>query len=276
MKKIEKMCVFGGEKRQIYVAEMLCERGIDAVFNNGKISKEMLSGFDCFLFPIPVSKDGYRLNFGNDVLLMELSEALPDECTVIGGKIPQFFSDHLLSKNIFICDFYDDKEYLWKNARLTAEGALLLLMGENEISLEGMNILICGYGRIGKCLSGMLRSLGADVTIAARRREVVCEASVCSGFKSELIADIDVSKRYDAVFNTVPSGIFEGRLLSMLENSIYIELASAPYGADSELLEGYCRKYILASGIPGKYAPRSDAAEAYKAISRHIFEEEII
>lgn len=276
MKKINKICVLGGEKRQIYIAEMLCERGIDTVFNKGEISKEILSEFDSFLLPIPVSRDGYRLNFGKDILLMELLNALPSECTVIGGKIPQFFSDHLLTKNIFICDFYDDKEYLWKNARITAEGALLLLMGEGEISVRGMKILICGYGRIGKCLARMLCSFGADVTIAARRREVVFEAAVCGGFGAELIGMVDTNKRYDVIFNTVPSRIFEGKLLNVLENSIYAELASAPYGGDSETLERYCRKYILASGIPGKYAPRSDAEEAYKAISRHIFEEESI
>ncbi len=276
MKKLEKLCVLGGDKRQIYIAEMLCERGINVIFNRGDITKEKLSDFDFFLLPVPVSRDGYRLNSEGDILLMELSEALPNECTVIGGKIPQFFSDHLLSKNICICDFYDDKEYLWKNAKITAEGALSLLMGKDEISVSGMKVLICGYGRIGKCLGKILSALGADVTVAARRCEVVYEAAVCGGFCAELIEEIDISKRYDAIFNTIPSRIFDGRLLSVVENSIYIELASAPYGGDSEMLERYCKKYLLASGIPGKYAPRSDAEEAYKAITRHIFEEESI
>lgn len=270
------MCVIGNEKRQAYIAEMLCERGIEAVFKNSDITKEKLSSFEYFLLPVPVTRDGYRLSAANDIFLMELLEVFPDGCTVIGGKIPQFFYDHLLTKNISICDFYDDREYLWKNAKITAEGALLLLMSEDEFSLDGRKILVSGYGRIGKCLSRMLTSLGADVTVLARRTEVVFEAAVCGGFKSELIEKADTSRRYDAVFNTVPNRIFEGKLLNVVENSIYIELASAPYGGDGEVLEEYCKKYILASGVPGKYAPRSDAEGAYKAIVRHIFEEESI
>lgn len=270
------MCVIGNEKRQTYIAEMLCERGIEAVFKNSDITKEKLSSFEYFLLPVPVTRDGYRLSTANDIFLMELLEVFPDGCTVIGGKIPQFFYDHLLTKNISICDFYDDREYLWKNAEITAEGALLLLMGEDEFSLDGRKILVSGYGRIGKCLSRMLTSFGADVTVLARRTEVVFEAAVCGGFKSELVEKADTSRRYDAVFNTVPNRIFEGKLLNVVENSIYIELASAPYGGDGEVLEEYCKKYILASGVPGKYAPRSDAEGAYKAIVRHIFEEESI
>lgn len=276
MGKIKKMCVIGNEKRQTYIAEMLCERGIEAVFKNSDITKEKLSSFEYFLLPVPVTRDGYRLSTANDIFLMELLEVFPDGCTVIGGKIPQFFYDHLLTKNISICDFYDDREYLWKNAEITAEGALLLLMGEDEFSLDGRKILVSGYGRIGKCLSRMLTSLRADVTVLARRTEVVFEAAVCGGFKSELVEKADTSRRYDAVFNTVPNRMFEGKLLNVVENSIYIELASAPYGGDGEVLEEYCKKYILASGVPGKYAPRSDAEGAYKAIVRHIFEEESI
>ncbi len=281
MKNIKKICVLGGDKRQRYIAEMLSEMGAEAVFEIGDISKEKFRTFDCFLLPIPVTKDGYRLNCEKNVMLMDIFEALPYDCLVIGGKIPQFFVDHLLSKNISVCDFYEDKEYIWKNAKITAEGALMLLMQENEFALEGFKVLICGYGRIGKCLSKMLGVLGADVTIGARKKEVLFEAAVCGGFKTDIIDParsglFDISRRYDVIFNTAPGTLFDENNTSMLENSIYIELAGVPYGGERELIGKYCKKYILASGIPGKYAARSDANAAFKVISRHIFGEESI
>ncbi len=281
MKKIKKVCVLGSDIRQVYIADMLCSRGVEVVFNEGDVFKEKLSFFDCFLLPVPVTKDGYRLGDEKGILLMDLLDALPCECTVIGGKIPQFFSDHLLSKDIRICDFYEDKEYIWKNAKITAEGALMLLMQETEFSLEGLKVLVCGYGRIGKCLSKLLGLLGVDVTVAARKKEAVFEASVCGGFDYELIdtactGKFDTDRKYDVLFNTVPSRIFDEDNFLMLENSIYIELASAPFGGDGELIEKYSKKYILASGLPGKYAPISDSAAAFDVIWRHIFEEESI
>ena len=281
LKQIKKICVFGGDKRQRYIAEMLCPRGVETVSKSDDISKEKLSVFDCFLLPVPVTRDGYRLGVENDILLMDLFEALPYECTVIGGKIPRFFADHLITKDIQICDFYEDKEYIWKNAKITAEGALMLLMSESEFSLEGVKALVCGYGRIGKCLSEILGAHGVDVTVAARKKEVLLEATIFGGFETEHIeysrvGSPDTHGRYDVIFNTIPSRIFDDENASILENSIYIELASAPYGGDGETIEKYCKKYILASGLPGKYAPQSDAEEAFKAISRHIFEEKHI
>lgn len=276
MKKIKKICVFGEDKRQIYLAKMLSDRGVVTIFHRGDASKEDLASFDCFLLPIPVTRDGYRLGCENGVLLMDLFEALPYGCSVIGGKIPQFFADHLDLKNIRICDFYQNEKYIWKNAEITAEGALMLLMRESEFALKELKLLVCGYGRIGKCLSRMLGMLGADVTVAARKKEVIFEAEVCGGFKTKFIEELDTNERYDAIFNTVPAEIFNEKNIDMLEKAIYIELASAPYGGESEVIEKNCKKYILASGLPGKYAPRSDATAAFEVVSRHIFEEERI
>ncbi len=278
MKEIKKMCIFIGDIRQKIISELIGERGIEVTVNRGKPSKEDLAEYDSFLLPVPVTRDGYRLNTEDDILLMELFEALPHGCVVIGGKIPQFFADHLFSKNIQICDFYKDEDYIWKNAKITAEGALELMMKSCSASVNEIKVLVCGFGRIGKCLSRMLKLLGAGVTVAARKKEALSEASVLYELNTVYIdpsypEKFHVNERYDFVFNTVPSKIFDENNVFVLENAVYVELASDPFGGDSDLIERYCRKYILASGLPGKYAPESDARAVYKVISKHIFGE---
>ena len=55
------------------------------------------------------------------------------------------------------------------NAIPTAEGAIQIAMEEMPITLHGSNTLILGFGRIGKMLSSMLRGLGSNVYVEARK-----------------------------------------------------------------------------------------------------------
>ena len=40
-----------------------------------------------------------------------------------------------------------------------------------DITIHGSNVLVLGYGRIGKSLSRMLKGIGAKVTVEARKEE---------------------------------------------------------------------------------------------------------
>lgn len=55
-----------------------------------------------------------------------------------------------------------------KTAILTAEGALWLAQNHLERALYRSRVLVCGYGRIGRVLSGLLLAHGADVTVCSR------------------------------------------------------------------------------------------------------------
>ncbi|MBR4295890.1 MAG: hypothetical protein IKT56_03520, partial [Clostridia bacterium] len=133
--------------------------------------------------------------------------------------------------------------------------------------------------RIGKCLSKKLKDLGADVTVAARKREDIMLAEVCGNTHTDELSYrragiFDLDRSYDAVLNTVPSWIFDASNTSIVHDSIYIELASAPYGGEVEFMKKNCRKYIMGSALPGKYAPLSAARAVFRSLLEFLEKED--
>ncbi len=170
---------------------------------------------------------------------------------VIGGMLP------VHGERCF--DYMKDEAFLYENARITAEGAIMLLGAELAGTLYGADIAIVGMGRIAECMCRMLCALGVRTTVYARRPEALARAralgaaTICfTGTLKDLIA------RHDAVCNTVPHVLLHEGLLSELgQDVLLLELASAPGGFDMAAVERYGLHYVNGQGLPGKYAPRA-------------------
>lgn len=136
-------------------------------------------------------------------------------------------------------DYTDNEVFLKKNAYLTAEGAITLYYNEVNETLLNKKVLILGYGRIGKYLSKMLKSLNCDVSVYARRKETQNEI-ILDGYNSAPLKN----NNYDVVFNTVPTTTINDEF----KNCICIELAN-----------GFVNKakVINGNGIPGKMFPKT-------------------
>jgi dipicolinate synthase subunit A len=145
-------------------------------------------------------------------------------------------------------DYTDNEVFLKKNAYLTAEGAITLYYNEVKETLLNKKVLILGYGRIGKYLSKMLKSLNCDVSVYARRKEIQNEI-VLDGYKTGAFQNVN----YDVVFNTVPTTIINDEF----KNCICIELAN-----------GFVNKanVINGNGIPGKMFPKTASKIILEAI----------
>lgn len=272
------LSAIGGDGRQFYITKLfegegydVRRYGISSEYDNSRSIDEALEGAKYLLLPLPLTKDGYRLNSDKDILISELIKSIPKECKVFAGKIPPHIKDLFSSSGISVTDYLENKRYVWKNADITAEGAVYQLMKELDVALKDAKVLICGYGRIGKLLASKLKALGAQVTVAARKQEDLMLASLFGNNDCDTLdycrdGIFDLEKSYDAVFNTVPSWIFDANNASLLGNTIYFELASPPFGGESEFMKKSCGKYILASGIPGKYAPVSAANAIFETL----------
>ena len=57
-----------------------------------------------------------------------------------------------------------------------------MLLNSFEGSVLDSRILICGFGRIGKCLAKILKDLNADVTVSARKSEDFAKITI-NGYK---------------------------------------------------------------------------------------------
>lgn len=208
-----------------HAAEYLKDIGIQTTDNSGPDVTHLL-------LPVPSfsSGDGY--------LAYILSE-VPDNVIISGGNL-----NSALLENYLTIDFLQDPWYLAQNAAITADCALEILE-KNCNSLEQLPALILGWGRIGKSLAQLLRSKGADVTVAARKTEDLATLRAL-GYRSESIYHVqDQLHRYRVIINTVPVLIFPN--IQCHPDTLLIELASKP---------GMTGKNILtALGLPGKMAP---------------------
>lgn len=146
------------------------------------------------------------------------------------------------------------------NAALTAECALGRLMDESGSTLAGSNVLVCGWGRIGKLLCLKLAALGAHVTAAARARADRAMAAALGlgsvdydGLEAEIGA-------FGFIINTVPARVLTDAALCMAaDGAVIMELASPPGGFDRTLAENIGLHVVPAPGLPGQRAPESAA-----------------
>ena len=172
-------------------------------------------------------------------------ETIPAGAMVIGGNL-----HHAACKQHRCVDFLRDERYLAENAAITAHCALCIAMENLPVTLSDCNVLVLGWGRIGKCLVRLLRLMGASVTVGARKESdrAVAEALGYQVLDTENNSP-DLSG-YRVIFNTVPAMVLPAWKLSTCpSNCLKIDLASEPgiEGAD----------VIWARGLPNMDAPES-------------------
>lgn len=186
--------------------------------------------------------DGQLRGGGN---VMQLLQQLPRDILICGGNLSHPYLDDYED-----VDFLKDEYYLCQNAYITAECALDVALPYLTRTLRHCPILIIGWGRIGKCLSRILRNLDADVTIAARnpRDRAMIQAL---GFAALDIEDIPAElPHFRLLYNTVPNPVLNQSQLALCrEDCVKIDLAS------KDGLEG--DDIIIARGLPGLHMPEN-------------------
>ena len=127
--------------------------------------------------------------------------------------------------------------------------------------------------RIGKRLAWKLHTLGAAVTVAARRPEALALARILGLQAEPLGPQLRGLAVYDAVVNTVPAPVIcDVQLSAIRPDAALLELASLPGGFCPAAAER--AGYLAARGLPGVYAPEAAAAVIRRAIFRELDLEE--
>ncbi len=287
--KNEKVCkhkiaFLGGDMRTASVAHTLSRKGMNIfVWGVENIASEgnicvcqspwlAISNAEAAILPLPASRDGMHLNCsapqGSECeaapLLSDIAEAMGENCILIGGRLPQSLIEcaALHGKRCF--DFFASEAFQIKNAYTTAEAALNIAMNSLNKNIRESRFAITGYGRIARQLAALLRAMGAEVCVAARRESDLAYAELL-GCKTVSIAErstlVLLCEGYDIIFNTVPQWLFDEELLSLLdENTLIVDLASSPGGVDIASAKRLKRRVLWATSLPGKYAPESAGA----------------
>jgi dipicolinate synthase subunit A len=135
--------------------------------------------------------------------------------------------------------------------------------------LHGANILILGFGRIGKLLAKTLKGFECKIDLAARKDEDFAWIDTY-GYRKVTYDKLDEKLNdYDIIFNTVPALVLdEKRLEKVSKECLIIDLASKPGGVDFEKAKEYDIKLNWAMGLPGKMASKTAAKYMKKIIEK--------
>lgn len=204
------------------------------------------------LLPVPSFGPDGRIRGGG--LPEHLLGKLPETVTVIGGAL-----EHPILTGYNKLDLLLDPLYLAENAAITADCAVRIAANRLRTVFKGCPILVIGWGRIGKCLSTLLKAMQADVTVAARKDHdrAILRAL---GYRTEDPARLgQCVSRYRIIFNTVPAEVIaEGA--DFRKDCIKIDLASQPGIAGSDVIQ--------ARGLPGRDAPEASGQLIAKTVIR--------
>ena len=197
------------------------------------------------LLPVPsFAPDGMIAGGGNLATLLTL---LPKDITVIGGNLDRPELDYYRT-----IDLLQEEAYLAENAQITAHCAVKLILNQLPVIIDNCPVLIFGWGRIGKCLARLLRQMGADVTVCARK-ETDRSILKAMGYKAADYKQVDLS-RFRVILNTVPTMLFP----ICPGNALKIDLASRLGIGSNDV--------IWARGLPGKDAPGSSGVLIAKTL----------
>jgi dipicolinate synthase subunit A len=140
--------------------------------------------------------------------------------------------------------------------------------------LDEQRVLLLGYGMFGKAIGWRLRALGAKVWVMARRQKQRQEA-VGDGLLAVAPQQLPrLVQRVDLVLNTIPAVVLGRELLAGFPaHTLFLELASPPYGIDLPAAAELGKKVEVLPGLPAKYAPASAADALAWAVLRQLGEE---
>ena len=165
-------------------------------------------------------------------------EMLPQYITVIGGNL-----DHPCLEGYRCQDLLKDETYLAANAAITAECALQVAAPLLNRTFRDSSVLVIGWGRIGKCLGKLLKDLGSNVAVAARKE---ADQAMLSALGYRAVDPRNLKGDYQLIFNTAPAPI-PGT--DQFRNSVKIDLASKRGLIGDNV--------VWARGLPGIHAPES-------------------
>lgn len=269
------------DMRQVYLAEILTKKGrnvrcldirnSETALDQLEKLKSFLVEADMLILPIPVTKIPEQKVL-NDIL----NKNLINGTLVLGGCFSGEQVELLNGRDIHFLDFMEDPVVTEENAVATAEGVIAELVEHSPYNIDEAKIIVTGYGCCGKAVAARLKSLGARVTVLARRREVRKAAKQDGFYAADFAFGPEEAMGAAMLVNTVPAPVVTRTIIRELPRDAYIlDIASKPGGTDFGCAKEYGIKADLVLGLPGRYAPKESAYILDRAIERFALQENL-
>lgn len=286
LKSINKILIIGGDTRQIYMADYLEKSGFDievyGLSDKKRTSSEnirkSINNADAIILPLPVSKDGKYITSCVVIkeTLDEIISFIKEDSVVFAGLMNRNIESKLIKKNIKYFDYFKREEVTIKNTVPTVQGILKTIIDNINYTIHSSKCAVFGYGRVAKITADVLKFMGADVTVCARKKSDLSLAET-RGIKGILIEDFHkYSDGFEIIINTVPSVVIDRKILEKLKKDcLIIDVSSAPYGTDFACASEFGINALQCPSLPGKVAPKTAGIIIAEAIINILKEENL-
>ena len=276
--------IIGGDLRILKLIELLKEDGYNVYTYNMNINNDsnnlsniskLIDLSDYIVSGIPISKDEKTVTsiYNTEKIYLEDIVDKMKNKTFIAGKISNKIVGLMKQNGNVVYDLMEDEVLTINNAVSTVEGTISKIISNTEKNIYESDILILGYGRIGKLLAERLEGFKANVFCEARNEKDLTWIKT-SGFTPIYLNDL---KQYletidfDVIVNTVPEIILDKKLLDLVNKKTYIvDLASKPGGLDFDYADSINLNYEWTLAVPGKVAPTSSAKYIKESLEKII------
>lgn len=285
MNKTDKLLIIGGDSRQLYMADYLESLGFkisiyglpDSKRKNEFDLKSAIEECDGIIFPLPISKDG---KYPSTVVPIKetLDEMLPfitAEKPVFGGMINRGIKSKFEKRNIKIYDYFEREDVTVMNTIPTAQGILKTLIDNIEYTIHSSKCAVFGFGRVARVTADVLKSVGANVTVCARKNGDLASANVLGMESCKISEFYKIAHEFNIIINTVPSVVIDRKILKNVRpDCLIIDVASAPFGTDFAAACELGLNAMQCSSLPGKVAPKTAGKIIADGILNIIMEEQ--
>src|SRR5699024_11094655 len=176
---------------------------------NISLNEVILKNIDIFLLPVGATNASGKINITfSDKKNVYLNEGmvrnLPGHCVIYTGTTNPFLTNLANKYDKRLISLFDQDDLAILNSIPTAEGTLQIAMEETDQTIHGSNIIVLGFGRVGKTVARLFSLVGANVHICARK-----STALARGIEMGLIPiKMDQFKQsirpMDICINTIP------------------------------------------------------------------------
>ncbi len=281
------ICLIGGDKRNLELAKLLIKDNENCIktFANEKMQIDNIEKYsslenaikesEIIITGVPVSKDGKYLVGKYTNLEIELKKFLPKlkNVLLVTGNVPEEFEKNLQKNNNDILDLLKDESYTMANAKFTVEGIIKYLIENTEDTIFNNNILVIGYGRIGKILCNVLKNFTENIFCITNKDEEI-EVIKANAINTITYENFEKNlSKFKIIVNTVPHLVLDDKKLAMLNKEVFIlDVASKPGGIDCKFAQKNNINYLWKLGIPGEISPLACAKNIEKIIYKKILQ----
>lgn len=300
---LKKISIIGGDLRNIELAKLYASEnttvytyGFDNFFEKREFENENIqymknnlikcsTVLECvnasnyIISAIPLSKDWKSINAPYIDEKIDLKDVINviSEKNFVAGVIENDVEDVLVKNKNKVIDLMKNETLTIYNAIATVEGAIAKIIANTNITLYKSNILILGFGRIGKILANRLENFGANVFCEARKEKDFAWINTLGYIPVDLeyLEKFVLENEVNIIINTVPNLILTKKVLEKLNQEIYIlDLASKPGGVDVEYAKNLGLSVEHYLGVPGKIASKSLAKFIKEELEKSCFNTE--